>query len=687
MPPRRNAIKDSGNGNDNYQPDPPKKRRSQRGNQPAKQNADVQPSNLTKPEEPESRKTQVKGRPHTSVSVPANVPVEDNVQLSQTGTGTHKCGRKDEPTIGEPDNDTTEKRSKKDTNSVPEKRKTSRSQKSHNIVTPRDPLPDRPGRNVHPAGQKTTRRTPQEVAAACEAQKQAIEEKIREGERAKALLAQMNANEDLQDELMLTENPQRLSIATRKRGRECPAENESGEEFSFAEVDQGSSSEDTSDSEKPTKGKAVKKPKKTTKGALHKEIQEKVKKLHSARRDDGGTMNSNKKVEVGDVTFTPFDSAPRKYQNAGLRSDTKAKKARKAPEVIDPLQSGGLNDEDAISARPSFPRTRAPKMSDPQYPQRDYLRKNELVEVVESDDETPAKVSSHTQREKKKPKAKKNPPKAKSDSPEIATAAEFLRDARWSNNLLPTITHALYSSREPFIHFTADSTIFLATVQKAFDLSFLNFDFKLTLGDPLVTTAYKRLNSRKSKLAAEILKDVKKFFDKTEFLNQPVKIREYVRWALRGDGPAYYQLPTPQSCNVPRDDPGYIAPDGFLQSGFITLFAAQYLRYTRGSVLRPALNAEYPPKGLYTLLLTAVERAFAAFASGSYVEPPLFAHKNYWRPMLVFISHIDRVSERRWGLILTPEEDAADERDIFVDPSAISAYRDDLYIPLSPQKA
>ena len=75
-----------------------------------------------------------------------------------------------------------------------------------------------------------------------------------------------------------------------------------------------------------------------------------------------------------------------------------------------------------------------------------------------------------------------------SGSPEVATAAEFLHDARWSNILLLTITHALYSSREPFIHFTGDSTIFLATVQTSFDLSFPNVDFKLTSDDPLVAT-------------------------------------------------------------------------------------------------------------------------------------------------------------------------------------------------------
>jgi hypothetical protein len=47
------------------------------------------------------------------------------------------------------------------------------------------------------------------------------------------------------------------------------------------------------------------------------------------------------------------------------------------------------------------------------------------------------------------------------------------------------------------------------------------------------------------------------------------------------------------------------APDGFLQSEFIAPIAMQYLRYIEGSVL-PALDAKCPPKGLYTLLLTAV---------------------------------------------------------------------------------
>jgi len=82
-----------------------------------------------------------------------------------------------------------------------------------------------------------------------------------------------------------------------------------------------------------------------------------------------------------------------------------------------------------------------------------------------------------------------------------------------------------------------------------------------------------------------------------------------------------------------------------------------------------------------------VERAFAAFLSGTYVEPPLFAHKRYWRPIWVFLSHVERISERRWGLILGADDDMNDDVQVHMDASMISAYREELYIPLSPQKS
>ena len=64
------------------------------------------------------------------------------------------------------------------------------------------------------------------------------------GKRAKELLAQMNINEDLQDEAMLTENPQWLSAAIHKCGRQYIEDDEDGELFDFTAVKQESYSND-----------------------------------------------------------------------------------------------------------------------------------------------------------------------------------------------------------------------------------------------------------------------------------------------------------------------------------------------------------------------------------------------------------------------------------------------------------
>jgi hypothetical protein len=56
------------------------------------------------------------------------------------------------------------------------------------------------------------------------------------------------------------------------------------------------------------------------------------------------------------ILSVPLHSEPKRYQNSGLRKDLK----KKVEETLDPFQSGGLDDEDASSTRPAFPRTQRP---------------------------------------------------------------------------------------------------------------------------------------------------------------------------------------------------------------------------------------------------------------------------------------------------------------------------------------
>jgi hypothetical protein len=117
---------------------------------------------------------------------------------------------------------------------------------------PRAPLPDRQGRNVHPAGQPVRRRTSAEVAAEQEAKLKAIEDKIWELKRAKQLLAEWDVAKDLEID---DGNPQRLSAVAQKRTHdELDYDSDDGEVFDFDDVD---AMPDSDSEESAPKAKAV----------------------------------------------------------------------------------------------------------------------------------------------------------------------------------------------------------------------------------------------------------------------------------------------------------------------------------------------------------------------------------------------------------------------------------------------
>lgn len=77
---------------------------------------------------------------------------------------------------------------------------------------------------------------------------------------------------------------------------------------------------------------------------------------------------------------------------------------------------------------------------------------------------------------------------ASADGRTTADGAQFLQDGRWAKVFIPTIAHALYISREPFLEWALDSRVFLATLQHVFNISFSNITFTLRADDPIVVT-------------------------------------------------------------------------------------------------------------------------------------------------------------------------------------------------------
>ncbi|KAF9471430.1 hypothetical protein BDN70DRAFT_571699 [Pholiota conissans] len=356
--------------------------------------------------------------------------------------------------------------------------------------------------------------------------------------------------------------------------------------------------------------------------------------------------------KTGAARFPSLKTAPKKYQNAGLRKDNNVVQKSRNADVFDPFESGGLHDEDITSDRPPLPssNSRAERLGAQQFPENlqcDRTRRNEV------DLSTPWRSTgtSCSLEASKPPKADRGKGQAKrqvisdSDSrillPPPASArpsARFLEDIRWKV-FNPTLSHAFYISDQPFLNFTAESSQFLAIVQDVFNISFPDVTFSLITSDPI---AYDCVKTRKSKLADEILKQVKKYFEQAEFQGQPRKICEYVRWALK-DGPACYGLPAPMGYK--KGEQGYTSPDGLLESDFITPVAQKFPKYAANSAMQSPIDGENPPKGLYALILFAVERAFSAYISGSYKAPPQFTHDNYWQALKVFFGHISSDSK------------------------------------------
>ena len=100
--------------------------------------------------------------------------------------------------------------------------------------------------------------------------------------------------------------------------------------------------------------------------------------------------------------------------------------------------------------------------------------------------------------------------------------------------------------------------------------------------------AYKHLKSKKSKLASDVLEGIKDFFKGPDFVDQPAKVRDYVRWALHPGGPAYYAVPTPKECKGLRRAPGYKVGSCAMFIACLRMCSAGPRRFPGISVYRPS---------------------------------------------------------------------------------------------------
>ncbi|KAH9051366.1 hypothetical protein EDB83DRAFT_2397699 [Lactarius deliciosus] len=264
----------------------------------------------------------------------------------------------------------------------------------------------------------------------------------------------------------------------------------------------------------------------------------------------------------------------------------------------------------------------------------------------------------------------------------------FILQRTWAKVFLPSLMYQFFISKGPFQDFTNNSPAFIALVQEAFNATHPNVSYTVAAGDVIVTTSFERLKSKRSLIASEALKHVKKYFEGDRFKDRPEDVKNHVWWALRPDGLAYQAFPTPIDCPFDRKSPQYIPPEGRYQSNFIVLVIKKYITLAEGSAILPQIGAENPPIGLYIVVLVAVERAFKTFVKGTYKDPPQFSNENTWRSINDFRESLLRLDAERWDRVLgalRPSNVLGANPDAGL--STLSAYRGDLVSFASPMKA
>lgn len=142
----------------------------------------------------------------------------------------------------------------------------------------------------------------------------------------------------------------------------------------------------------------------------------------------------------------------------------------------------------------------------------------------------------------------------------------------WTQTFLPTLTHALFISEDPFQEFKSSSPAFIVIVQQISRLVYPDAPDDISVLVEEVSRVYigvgvdsielqqaaQRLTTKKSKIACAVMEEVKHFFKQERYLSHPDQIGHYAKWALRPDGPAFHETPTPITCKVDRSHKQYI---------------------------------------------------------------------------------------------------------------------------------
>ncbi|KAJ7224844.1 hypothetical protein B0H12DRAFT_1240797 [Mycena haematopus] len=415
---------------------------------------------------------------------------------------------------------------------------------------------------------------------------------------------------------------------------------------------------------------------------------------------------------------------------AGLSKTWASPRSRPKPMPVDSdapsVEVGGLSNDDASAERPDFTA------------RHQVVRKNQMVAIVVSDDETPSRPAEKRKGVVPRPRIRpfiKDEPATKipalsfiSKTPTIikheSSSSSFTPtstadvngtpgfiSSTWSTAFLPACYRALYLSHDPMALGTIGKNLkepgkeTLEILQEVLDETYPGNTWVLKWADAICSKAVSRLGERRSMVAKVVLLIVERGFQAAKYyeaIDTPIpgsRVRKTetiaadARYALQPNGPAFFKFPTPENAvKFGPGDPAYIKPTGYLESGVIIEALSQFIKSEDFGVVvtQTATGEEHDfstlPTGLLGMLAAAVERAYDVHRTGQPVpKPPIFSSANYGTAVAGYIKSIKRFKSSRWNSIIKSCGGEITERAAEPELSGgLDGLRENMYIPSSP---
>ena len=177
---------------------------------------------------------------------------------------------------------------------------------------------------------------------------------------------------------------------------------------------------------------------------------------------------------------------------------------------------------------------------------------------------------------------KPEPVKSESSTSSIIPAPSFSNknpafiEEKWTSIILPTLYHCFFASKDSFGSFTARSDKLVDHVRGALELVFPHHTYEINghskvvkdvrfcgFYDRIVTyiavsQTCARIAEKRSLFGIKAIAVVDAFFNDPKYHGKPDRIRLYVGWALRKNGPALFLKPAPMESELNEDEVGYI---------------------------------------------------------------------------------------------------------------------------------